>query len=120
MIIKLLIIGSVNTSKMVLPFHLPDIPIEFGFSDVTTLTLSKLKFSTWMKCNSIYPVAKRYLYSEYPTAFVWDYRFEIGNLDIGLLSVDFSLLNVLKVLVNFTTYVRCYMSLEVHAPTLIL
>lgn len=74
MIIKLLILGSVNTSKMVFPFHLPNIPIEFGFSDVTTLTLSKLKFLTCMKCNSIYPDAKRYHYSEYPINFVWGYK----------------------------------------------
>ncbi|KAL0668901.1 hypothetical protein Bca4012_031605 [Brassica carinata] len=49
---------------MVLPFHLPDIPIQFGSSDVPPLILSDLKFLTWMKCNAIYPDAQRYLYPD--------------------------------------------------------
>ncbi|KAL0845782.1 hypothetical protein Bca101_019028 [Brassica carinata] len=57
---------------MVLPFHLPDLAVEFDSCYVPTLTISKLKFISWMKCNAIYPQAQNYLYTEFPTNFVWD------------------------------------------------
>lgn len=57
---------------MVLPFHLPDLLIEFGSSVVTQLTLSKLQFMSWMKCNTIYPDAQRYFNAEFSTSFFLD------------------------------------------------
>lgn len=71
-IIILLIIGSDTTKEMLLPFHLPDVSIEFGTSDISQLTLFKLKFMSWMKCNAIYPDSQCYPYAEFPTSFVWD------------------------------------------------
>ena len=57
---------------MVLSFHLPDLPIEFGSSNLSQLSLSNLKLLSWMKFNAIYPYEQYYLYAEFSAGFVWD------------------------------------------------
>lgn len=57
---------------MVLPFQLSDLPNEFECDKLLPLSVVDLKFLSWIKCNTIYPQAKRYLYVKFSTGFVWD------------------------------------------------
>ncbi|KAF2563218.1 hypothetical protein F2Q70_00017794 [Brassica cretica] len=74
----------------------PDSQMEFVSSGVPTMTLSKLKFISGMKCNAIYPDAQGYLYAEFRAAFVWDNKIHDWRPRPRTYTrVDLSLLNIL-------------------------
>ncbi|KAF3537297.1 hypothetical protein F2Q69_00023649 [Brassica cretica] len=74
----------------------PDSQMEFVSSGVPTMTLSKLKFISGMKCNAIYPDARGYLYAEFRAAFVWDNKIHDWRPRPRTYTlVDLSLLNIL-------------------------